>query len=284
MGSGMASRLVATGADVVVWNRHRERAEPIVAKGARLAASPREAARGAGAVVSMVADDPASRAVWLGPGGALAGVLPETVLIESSTISPPWCMELAAAAAAKSCAFLDAPVTGSRTQAATGALRFLVGGSAEALALARPVLSAMGNETVHLGPTGAGARMKLINNFVCGIQGAALAEAVAFIEGVGLDVATALSILANGAPGSPLVNAVGPRMAKPDYTVNFALALMHKDLSYSIAEAERAGVPLRTAERARELYATAMSQGLADSDFSAVVEPLRAARRAKTSG
>jgi 3-hydroxyisobutyrate dehydrogenase len=232
-----------------------------------------------------VADDPASRAVWLGPGGALAGVLPETVLIESSTISPPWCMELAAAAAEKSCVFLDAPVTGSRTQAATGALRFLVGGSAEALALARPVLAAMGNETVHLGPTGAGARMKLINNFVCGIQGAALAEAVAFIEGVGLDVATALSILANGAPGSPLVSAVGPRMVKPDYTVNFALALMHKDLSYSIAEAERAGVPLRTAERARELYATAMSQGLADSDFSAVVEPLRAARRAKkTSG
>jgi 3-hydroxyisobutyrate dehydrogenase len=282
MGSGMAARLLTTGADVVVWNRRKERAEPIVAKGARLAASPREAARGAEAIVSMVADDQASRAVWLGADGALAGAASGTLLIESSTVSPRWCEELAEAAAAKGCAFLDAPVTGSKTQAATGELRFLVGGSADALARARPVLSAMGKETVHLGPTGAGARMKLINNFVCGIQGAALAEAVAFIEGVGLDVPTALSILTNGAPGSPLVNAVGPRMTKPDYTVNFALALMHKDLSYSIAEAERAGVPLRTAERARELYTAAIGQGLGESDFSAIVEPLRAARRTKT--
>jgi 3-hydroxyisobutyrate dehydrogenase len=282
MGSGMAGRLVATGSSVVVWNRRRERAEPIVAQGARLAASPREAAAGAQAVVSMVADDGASRAVWLGPDGALAGVSAGTLLIESSTISPGWCEELASAAAAKGCLFLDAPVTGSKTQAASGELRFLVGGSLEALEQARPVLQAMGRETVHLGPTGAGARMKLINNFVCGIQAAALAEAVALIEGVGLDPATALSILANGAPGSPLVNAVGPRMTRSDYTVNFALALMHKDLSYSIAEAERAGVPLRTAERARELYATAIAQGLAESDFSAIVEPLRASKRTKT--
>jgi 3-hydroxyisobutyrate dehydrogenase len=281
MGSGMAARLLATGSDVVVWNRRNERAEPVVAKGARLAASPREAARGAGAIVSMVADDQASRAVWLSADGALAGAAPGTVLIESSTISPRWCEELAEAAAAKGCAFLDAPVTGSKTQAASGELRFLVGGSADALERARPVLSSMGKETVHLGPTGAGARMKLINNFVCGIQAAALAEAVALIEAAGLDPATAISILGNGAPGSPLVNAVGPRMTKPDYTVNFALALMHKDLSYSIAEAERAGVPLRTAERARELYTAAIANGLGESDFSAVVEPLRAARRSK---
>ena len=140
---------------------------------------------------------------------------------------------------------------------------------------ARPYFAAMGRETLHLGPTGAGARMKLINNFICGIQAAALAEGVALIEHVGLDRATALSILSTGAPGSPLVNAVAPRMAKSDYTVNFSLALMHKDLTYSIDEAARAGVPLRTAERARELYETAMAQGLGDKDFSAIVEPLR---------
>ena len=284
MGSGMAERLVATGASALVWNRRRERAGPIVAKGARLAASPREAAAGAEAIVSMVADDRASRAVWLGADGALAGASPGAVLIESSTISPVWCEELASAAAAKGCEFLDAPVTGSKTQAASGELRFLVGGSREALERARPVLQAMGREIVHLGPTGAGARMKLINNFVCGIQAAALAEAVALIEGVGLDSTRALSILANGAPGSPLVNAVGPRMVKPDYTVNFALALMHKDLSYSIAEAERVGVPLRTAERARELYTAAIAQGLGESDFSAVIEPLRMSKHTKAVG
>ena len=105
MGSGMAERLVSTGASVVVWNRRRERAEPIVAKGARLAASPREAAAAAEAIVSMVADDRASRAVWLGADGALAGASSGTVLVESSTISPVWCEELASAAAAKGSEF-----------------------------------------------------------------------------------------------------------------------------------------------------------------------------------
>ncbi len=275
MGSGMAARLLTAGHQVVVWNRRKERAEPLVAKGARLAASPREAATGVEAIISMVADDPASRAVWLGPDGALAGAAPGTMLIESSTLSPVWCEELARTAAAKECQLLDAPVTGGKAQAASGELRFLVGGSVDALERARPILSAMGKEILHLGPTGAGARMKLINNFVCGIQAAALAEAVALIERVGLDRATALSVLAKGAPGSPLVNAVGPRMTTPDGTVYFGLALMHKDLTYSIAEAERAGVPLRTAETARELYSTAIAQGLGDKDFSAIVEVLR---------
>ena len=278
MGSGMAARLLTAGHQVVVWNRRKERAEPLVAKGARLAASPREAATGVEAIISMVADDPASRAVWLGPDGALAGAAPGTMLIESSTVSPIWCEELARAAAAKECQLLDAPVTGGKAQAASGELRFLVGGSVDALERARPILSAMGNEILHLGPTGAGARMKLINNFVCGIQAAALAEAVALIERVGLDRTTALSVLAKGAPGSPLVNAVGPRMTTSDYSVYFGLALMHKDLTYSIDEATRAGVPLRTAETARELYSTAIAQGLGDKDFSAIVEPLRGNR------
>jgi 3-hydroxyisobutyrate dehydrogenase len=276
MGSGMASRLLQSGSRLVVWNRTRERATPFVAQGARLAASPREAAAGADAIVSMLADDVASRAVWLGPDGALAGAAAGTLCIESSTVSPAWCEELARAAAAAGCALLDAPVTGSKTQAASGELRFLVGGAADALERARPLLSVMGREPLHLGPTGAGARMKLINNFVCGIQAAALAEGVALIEAVGLDRDTALSVLATGAPGSPLVKAVGPRMIARDYTVNFAMALMHKDLSYSIAEADRAGVSLRTAATARELFATAMGRGLGQSDFSAVVEPLRA--------
>ena len=279
MGGGMASRLLATGATLAVWNRHRERAEPLVAQGARLAASPRDASAGAGAIVSMVADDRASRAVWLGPDGALAGAAPGTILIESSTLSPAWCEELAAAAAERGCSLLDAPVTGSKTQAATGELRFLVGGPAEVLERARPVFAAMGRETLHLGATGAGARMKLINNFVCGVQAGALAEAVAVIEAAGLDRDTALSILGNGAPGSPLVKAVATRMSTPDYTVNFGLALMDKDLSYALAEAKRLGVPLKTAATARELYTAAIAEGWGESDFAAIVEPLRAARR-----
>jgi 3-hydroxyisobutyrate dehydrogenase len=213
--------------------------------------------------------------VWLGADGALAGATPGAVVIESSTLSPAWIVELAGHAASRGCELLDAPVTGSKSHAASGQLLFLVGGSSDALDLARPVLAAMSRDLLHLGPTGSGSRMKLINNFLCGVQAAALAEAIVLIERSGLNRDTALDVLAKGAPGSPLVNAVGPRMTRGDYTVNFGLALMHKDLSYAIAEGQRAGVPLRTASRARELYDAAMAAGLGRADFSAIVEPLR---------
>jgi 3-hydroxyisobutyrate dehydrogenase len=199
------------------------------------------------------------------------------VLIESSTLSPAWIEELAQAAAARGCSLLDAPVTGSRTHAASGDLRFLAGGPADALERARPVLSALGKTILYFGKSGSGARMKLINNFVCGVQAAALAEALVFIERAGLDRETAFPVLANGAPGSPLVNAVGPRMIGAQYGVNFELALMHKDLSYSLADAARLGVPLRTAATARELFDDALAKGWGDKDFAAVIEPLRTA-------
>jgi 3-hydroxyisobutyrate dehydrogenase len=278
MGAGMAGRLIDTGLSVVVWNRSPERAEPFVTRGARLAATPREAADGADVVMAMVADDAASRAVWLGDNGAVAGLRRGAIAIDSSTISPPWIDDLARDVAARGATLLDAPVTGSRTHAGKGELRFLVGGPSEAIERARPVLSALGREIVHFGRTGAGARMKLINNFVCGAQAAALAEGLALIEASGLSPADAMQILANGAPGSPLVNTVGPRMAGRDYTVNFGLALMDKDLRYAIEEAKRFGLDLRTAATARALFDDALAAGLGERDFSAVIEPLRRKR------
>jgi len=226
----------------------------------------------------MLADDDASRAVWLGPDGVLASLRADAIAIESSTVSPAWIAELAGKVSAQGATLLDAPVTGSRTHAASGELRFLVGGPAETLERARPVLAAMGREIVHFGPTGSGARMKLINNFVCGAQAAALAECMALIEAAGLNGVDALAVLTNGAPGSPLVNAVGPRMAKSDYTVNFALALMDKDLRYAIDDAGDFGIDLRTAATARALFGDALTAGLGDRDFSAVIEPLRKRR------
>ena len=278
MGSGMAGRVLDAGHALTVWNRSRERAEPLVRRGATLASAPRAAAAGADVVVAMLADDEASRAVWLGAEGALANLRAGAVAIESSTVSPAWIAELAGKVSAQGATLLDAPVTGSRTHAASGELRFLVGGAAEALERARPVLAAMGREIVHFGPTGSGARMKLINNFVCGVQAAALAEGVALIEAAGLNGDAAMGVLANGAPGSPLVNAVGPRMTRRDYTVNFALALMDKDLRYAIDDADEFGIDLRTAATARALFGDALAAGLGDRDFSAVIEPLRRRR------
>ncbi len=275
MGAGMAGRLLDAGLPLAVWNRTAGRAEPFARRGARVTSTPRDAASGADVVIAMVADDAASRAVWLGDAGALAGLRSGAVAIESSTLSPAWIDELAAAAAARGAALLDAPVTGSRTHAASGELRFLVGGPAPALERARPAFSAMGRDVVYLGATGSGARLKLINNFLCGVQAASLAEAVALVERSGLDRAAALAVLTSGAPGSPLVTAVTPRMAGADYAVNFALALMHKDLTYAMADASRFGLDLDTAAAARRRFAAALDAGWGDQDFAAVVEALR---------
>ena len=275
MGSGMARRLLGAGFPLSVYNRNPERAAPLAAEGAHVAASPREAAARADVVLSMVADDAAARAVWLGEQGALAGAARGTVLVECSTVTVEWIEELARAAAAAGCELLDAPVTGSRTHAASGELSFLVGGPLAALETARPVLAAMSRAIVHVGATGRGALLKLVNNFLCGVQAASLAEALALIERSGLDRAKALEVLTNGAPGSPLVKTLAARMTARDYTPNFLLKLMAKDMSYAMREGGRHGVALTTAASALELYEQAIGDGRGDEDFSVVVEPLR---------
>lgn len=275
MGSRMARRVGSAGFPLTVWNRRAAPADPFRELGASVAATPAEAASRADIVISMVADDEASRTVWQGKAGALLGARPETVLVESSTVSPVRIRELAEAAHARGCTLLDAPVTGSKRHASAGELLFLVGGDVAALARVRPVLTAMSREIIHVGPGGSGARLKLINNFLCGVQAAALAEAVALIESSGLDREAALQVLENGAPGSPLVKALAARMAAHDYDVNFMLALMRKDLAYAVADGTRNGVPLDTARAACEIFDRAIAKGWGEADFSAVVEVLR---------
>jgi len=275
MGSGMAGRLLGAGFPLAVWNRNPERAEALAAEGAHVAATPREAAERADVVLSMVADDAASRAVWLGDHGALAGAKRGAVLVESSTLSVGWIGELLVEATARGCALLDAPVTGSRPHAASGELVFLVGGEAGALEAARPVLAAMSRAILHVGATGRGALLKLVNNFMCGVQAASLAEALVLIERSGLDLTKSLELLTTGAPGSPLVKTLSARMTGRDYTPNFHLRLMAKDLTYAIGEGRRYGLNLSTVASALELMDRAVAAGNGDEDFSAVVEPLR---------
>jgi len=275
MGSGMAGRLLAHGFHVSVYNRDPQKAAPLQSAGGTVAGSPREATDGATVVVSMVADDAAARSVWLGENGALAGAAPGAVLVESSTITVDWVKELAAAAAAKGCDLLDAPVTGSKAQAASGELNFLVGGSASALETARPALTAMSRSIVHLGPSGSGALLKLINNFLCGVQVASLAEGLAVIERSGLDRAKALEILTNGAPGSPLVKALSARMTTRDYQPNFLLRLMAKDLSYAIAEGHKFSLNLATPAAALGLFQQGVAAGHGEQDIAALVEQFR---------
>lgn len=272
MGAGMANRLLSAGFPLTVYNRNPDKCTSLVQKGASAGATPREAASRAEIVISMVANDDASRAVWLGENGILAGVARGSVLIECSTLSTGWIHELASKANQQGCQFLDAPVTGTKPHAASGELTFLVGGSPDAVEAAKPAFSVMGRETIHIGPTGSGALMKLINNFVCGVQAASLAEALHLIDVGGLDRVKALSILTGGAPGSGIVKRVADRAGSNDYTPNFALRWMTKDLSYAVQEASARKLALNTAAAALKLFQKAIDEGHGDEDFSAVVK------------
>ena len=275
MGGGMAGRLLSVGFPLAVCNRSHAKAAKFAAAGAFIAASPREAAARSEVVISMVADDAASRSMWLGEQGALAGAVPGSLLLESSTLSVDWVRELATAAEQKKCEFLDAPVTGTKPHAAAGELFFMVGGSTAGFTRAHEVLSVLGREVLHLGPNGSGALMKLINNFVCGVQAASFAEAMALVNASGLDREKCVSVLANSALASPLIKRMLASMAADDFTPNFPLKLMTKDIAYAIKEGTKSGLPLRTAAPALEVFKHAIDQGLGEQDFSAVVKSVQ---------
>jgi 3-hydroxyisobutyrate dehydrogenase len=276
MGSGMAHNLLKAGFSLTVYNRTRAKAEAFTAQGAHVADTPRAAATDADIIISMVGDDNASRAIWLGEDGALSGAQDDTVLIECSTLSLQWVRELATLAAECGIAFLDSPVTGSKDAAEAGELRLFVGGAAEALEQARPVLNAVSRQIVHLGPNGAGAVMKLVNNLMGAVQTVALAEGLNLAEQAGLNMQEVVPLIINGSVGSPIVKGKAARMVARDYDdTQFALRWMHKDATYALRAADDFGVSMPTVAIAREIYRLARGLGYDDADFAAVVEALR---------
>jgi 3-hydroxyisobutyrate dehydrogenase len=270
MGSGMARRLLSSNFQLAVYNRNRAKADSLRAADAFVAKTPREAASRAQIVLSMVSDDNASRDVWTGKEGALNGVVPGSILIESSTLSINWVKHLASKATERGCRFLDAPVTGTKPHAASGELLFLVGGSEEVVEAARPIFSVLGRDVIHLGPTGSGAWMKLINNFLCGVQAASFAEALSLMKAGGLDRSKVLSILTAGAPGSTIVKRVAEKIEADNFEPVFALRWMAKDISYAIQGAAEKGLSLPTATAALGEFQQAIAQGHGDEDFAAV--------------
>ncbi len=279
MGSGMARNLIKSGFSVRVHNRTAEKAQPLVAAGAQAASTPAEAAQGADIILSMVGDDEASRAMWLGANGALAAAKPGATLIESSTLSLGWVRELHQAAQARGLQFVDAPVAGSKQAAENGALTLFIGAQSEAVVDAlQPVFAAVSQTQVYFGPVGSGATYKLINNMVAATHIAALGEGLALAQSAGLDPAVVTQTLASGAVASPVVKNKLPFAAARQYgDVHFALRWMRKDLTYALQLANELDQPLPVIAGVHEVYQMGMRAGLADQDFAAVTEVARKA-------
>ncbi|MEL7167715.1 MAG: NAD(P)-dependent oxidoreductase [Bacteroidota bacterium] len=273
MGSRMAARLLAhseenAGWHVTVWNRSAERAAPLEALGAIVAATPREASSSADLVIGMVSDDVASRALWLADDtGAVHGLRAGTVAITSSTLTPAWTRELGEAVAARGAHFLDAPVVGTRPHAENGILTFLVGGEAAALDGARPVLDVLGGGVHHIGPVGAGMTMKLAVNMLFAAQVATLADTMRLFQTNDLAVDAALDALGALPVTSPIMELMRPLMLRDAFPPNFPIALVEKDLRYF---AEAAGGTVPTTEAIRAVYAAAIAQGFGEDDISGI--------------
>ncbi|ADU14114.1 NAD(P)-dependent oxidoreductase [Asticcacaulis excentricus] len=275
MGAAMAQRLIDAGYALRVYNRNRSRSSTFK-RHARIADSPREAADGAQIVISMVTDDDASRAVWMGPAGALVHLRPGTICLETSTLSPDWIREWAKAVTAAGGIPVDAPVTGTKSHAEAGQLVFVLGGDPDAIDALRPALTAMSRKIVHLGPTGSGSVFKLINNFMGGVQLATLAEAFAMIDRAGLDTELAIETLLDGSPGSPMVKMVSARVMADDYRPNFQVALQAKDMVYALQTAESLNVNLPTVKAALTTIQSVVGEGHGAEDIATVVRTARA--------
>jgi len=247
MGHGMAGRYVDAGFSVAVWNRSRAKAEDLIARGARWAASPADAAVGADAIVTMVADDKASRAVWLGKEGAAATAKTGTLAIECSTVSYGHALDLARELRGRGLVYIDSPVTGLPDAAAGGKLTMLVGAEPADLDAARPYLAPLSTAIRHFGAVGSGTVYKLINNLMGAIQIAGLAEGLAIAEQAGLDMKLVLETLETGVAASPQVVRHSKRMVAREFGgASFAATLRHKDAVYAVALAESllSSVPL----------------------------------------
>jgi 3-hydroxyisobutyrate dehydrogenase len=239
MGHGMAGRYLDAGFTVAVWNRSKAKARDLIARGARWATSPEDAAIDADAVVTMVADDEASRAVWLTRDGAAANMKAGTLAIECSTVSYRHVLEMAAVFRERGIVYIDSPVTGLPDAAASGKLTLLVGAAAADLERARPFLTPLSATIRHFGAVGTGTVYKLINNLLGAIQIAGIAEGLAIAEQAGLDMKLVLEAVESGVAASPQVIRHSKRMVERNFAgATFTASLRQKDAAYAVALAE----------------------------------------------
>jgi 3-hydroxyisobutyrate dehydrogenase len=311
MGLGMAGRLVAAGHQLSVYNRTPEKAAPLVGAGATLCATPGEACENADVVIAMVADDAASRAVWLGEEGVLAAMAARvgeaafrgagaeedgcaggevalrsagagefgsrTLAIECSTLSHEWVAELSAAARGCGLRYIDSPVTGLPDNAVAGDLTLLVGADPADLESARPVLEAFSQRLFHFGAVGTGTAYKLIINMLGAVQIASAAESMALAERAGLDLQVVADAIAAGQAASPQVVRNTRRMVEGarNPNITFTPRLRLKDVDYAQRLAHELGLGTPFGALAARAFGQLCDTGHADENESIVIDVAR---------
>src|SRR3984885_13395012 len=269
MGRPMAANLLKNGFSVVMWNRTPGKSDALAVAGAKVAATAREAAAAADVLITIVSDPAALESV-LGGEGELEALRPGTVLGDSSGAWPARGRRIAAACAERGAESLDAPVTGGTWGAEKGELVFMVGGEANTLKRAEPVLGAMGKKWFHLGPIGAGQTVKLAMNLLLELEVEAFAEALALVTRAGIPGQSLFEVMQSSMGRSGVLDLKGANMLKGEYKPSFPLRLMHKDVGLALDLGNQLGVPLPAAAAAREVMNAVKGATTEDLDFSAL--------------
>jgi 3-hydroxyisobutyrate dehydrogenase len=274
MGRGMAANLLKAGFNLMVWNRTPEKMTALIEQGAIAADSPSALAARSEVVVVCVSDTPDVESVILGESGIIHGARPDTLVIDCSTISPMTTRVIAARLDEKGIHLLDAPVSGGSEGAANGTLSIMVGGDAEQVTRAMPVLQAMGRTITHVGGQGAGQMVKLVNQILVVVTMQGVAEALLFAQAGGLDLDQTLSAVSGGAAGSWMLSNRGPQVVQRDWRPGFTIDMQQKDLRLVLETADQLGSPLPSTALVFQFYRTLQQQGLGGEGNHALVKAL----------
>jgi 3-hydroxyisobutyrate dehydrogenase len=262
----MAANLVKAGHDVTVWNR-----TPRDVPGAKTAATPAEAAKNQEAVWVCVSDTKAVQTVLFGPGGAIEGISPGTVVVDSSTISPSASLLMMENMQEKGCEFLDAPMTGSKIAAESGQLIFMIGGQPHNIERVEPLLRAMAKKVIHMGDNGKGLSAKLAQNMNIVFMYEGLCESLTLAKKLGVPAEKMFELIENSMIRSGVAEYKKPFILAQDWTPNFPLKLMHKDMHLMMDAARENGVELPGLTKIDEIYEEATKDGHGDLDYAVTI-------------
>src|SRR5260221_9734083 len=275
MGSRMAANLQKHGHSLIVFNRTREKAEPLVAEGAKWADTPAALALQAEVIFTMLAHPDAVEEAALGKNGFLRRPGRGKMWVDCSTVNPSFSRKMAAEAKAQGFGFLGAPVTGSKGQAELAKLTFWVGGETSDLETCRPLLECMGNRIIHCGGPGTGASLKMVMNQLLGTTMAVFAEGLVLGESLGLSREVLFDAILGGPAAAPFLTAKRERIENGNYEpADFSLRWLQKDLHLAALSAYEAGAAMPLTNAAKELYRLAIRDGRGSEDFSAIYDYL----------
>lgn len=274
MGQGMARNLLKAEWPLTVWNRTASKMEALAAEGAQTGSSPADVAARSDVILICVSDTPDVEAVVLGQQGLIEGARPGSLVVDCSTISPDATRKLGQALAERGVAMLDAPISGGSEGAAKGTLSIMVGGEAKDFERALPVLQAVGKKITHVGPSGAGQTVKLVNQILVVGNALAMSEALLFAQAGGVDLEKALEAVTAGAAGSWMLSNRGPQILHRDWRPGFTIDLQQKDLRLVLEAADRMGVPVPGTSLIFQMYRTLQAQNLGSEGNHALIKAL----------